>query len=214
MVISIIFLLILAASVGILYTEGIWNNSLRLVNVVTAALLATNFWEPVANLLNDWQPSLTYFWDFVSLWLLFAIASFVLRLLTDLASRVKVRLLKLADRIAGPIIALLVGWVLVCFTAMTLHTAPLAREPFFGSFRPESPVFLGLLSPDRYWLAFVQKMSLGQFSREGAEKELKDEKYIFDPQGEFLLKYAARRAQLEAQMAGTHSLRYAPKGAK
>ena len=26
-----------------LYTEGLWGNALRLINVVTAALLATNF---------------------------------------------------------------------------------------------------------------------------------------------------------------------------
>jgi uncharacterized membrane protein required for colicin V production len=204
MFISLFFLLILAVTVGVLFKQGIWNNSLRLVNVVTAALLATNFWEPVASWLSSWQPAGTYYWDFAALWGLFAVFSLVFRAATDAASRVKVKFLKSADRVGGPIAALLVGWALVCFTAMTLHTAPLAREPFFGSFQPEREVFLGLLSPDRYWLGFVQKMSMGQFSRSADEREIKSEKYVFDPQGEFLLKYATRRAKLESRKASAN----------
>ena len=37
----LLLLLIFAAAVGFLYPEGMWSNAVRLINVVTAALLAT-----------------------------------------------------------------------------------------------------------------------------------------------------------------------------
>ena len=46
------------------------------VNVVTAALLATNFWEPVAGWLMQKMPSGVFLWDIVVLWLLFAVFLF------------------------------------------------------------------------------------------------------------------------------------------
>ncbi len=63
------------------------------------------------------------------------------------------------------------------------------------------------LAPDRKWLAFVQKASRGTFARGATEQELRDEKYVFDPQGEFMPKYATRRAKLESQLSVTGSLR-------
>jgi uncharacterized membrane protein required for colicin V production len=225
MLLNLFFLLILAACIGLLYTEGMWSNAIRLVNVVTAALLATNFWEPVAAWLDNWQPSYTYFWDFLALWGLFAALMGVLRLATDLTSLVKVRFLRLADRIGSAVFAVLIGWVMICFTAMTLHTAPLAREPFGGSFQPEARMFLGL-APDRQWLAFAQRASLGQFCREQSREDRQKKLYgvrendpkdqenlcVFDRNGEFLLKYATRRANLKAHVDSTGSLRVRPSG--
>ncbi len=215
MVPTILFLLIFAACLGLLYPEGMWTNALRLVNVVTAALLATNFWEPAARWLDDWQPSYTYVCDFFALWGLFALFMLVLRAGTDVLSRVKVKFLKLADRIGSGVLSACIGWVLVCFTATTLHTAPLAREFMFGGFKPESRATgstLGIRSPEVYWLSFVQYCSRGPFARMADEAETKSEKYVFDPRGEFMPKYATRRARLEAHMekAGTRSLRVDP----
>ncbi len=67
--------------------------------MVTAALLATNFWEPAARALEGWQPSYTYVFDFIVLWGLFAVFMIVLRVATDFLSPVKVRFIKLAERI-------------------------------------------------------------------------------------------------------------------
>ena len=63
-------------------SEGLWSNAITLVNVVTAALLATNFWEPVADLLIEQFPQGTYLWDFSALWGLFAVGLIVLRTAT------------------------------------------------------------------------------------------------------------------------------------
>ena len=55
------------------------------------------------------------------------------------------------------------------------------REFAFGGFKPETGYFFGLY-PDRMWLGFVQRMSRGPYYR--------DSKHQFDPQGEFLFRYA------------------------
>ena len=94
---SLLLFLIFFACVAMSYNEGMWTNAIRLINVVTAALLAVNYFEPVAQWLDDWEPSYTYIWDFLALWALFAIFMSILRELTDRISRVQVRFLKLAD---------------------------------------------------------------------------------------------------------------------
>jgi len=207
--IILLMCIILFAAVAMLYTDGTWSNALRLINVVTAALLAVNFYEHLADWLETKQPTYTYFWDFLALWGLFVVFSAVFRVLTDFLSRVKVRFLKIADQIGSVILSLWIGWVMVCFTMVTLHTAPLARNFMDGSFDPEQRMVLGL-APDRQWLGFMQRMSQGPYARSAGEAEWKGEKYVFDPDAEFLLKYATRRANFESHVKHTGKLRVLP----
>jgi hypothetical protein len=192
--------LILFACVAMCYADGLWSNAVRLINVVTAGLLATNFFEPLADWLDGMQPTYTYFWDFLSLWGLFFLIMGVMRLLTDSVSKVKVRFLKIVDRIGSGAFALWIGWVMVCFTLMTLHTAPLSRNFMFEGFQTgnENRMILGL-APDRQWLSFMSRMAQGAFCR----SELND----FDPNATFLPKYAQRRSNLEKQVEATDTLR-------
>jgi hypothetical protein len=193
---TIVMFIIFFACVAMLYNDGFWSNAIRLVNVVTAALLAMNFFEPLANFLEGWQPGLSFFCDFISLWGLFIVFSIIFRALTDSVSKVKVRFLKMADQIGSGVLSLWIGWVMVCFTLTTLHAAPLARNSLGGSFStdPEVRMVMGF-APDRQWLAFTQKMSMGTYARSG-ENEI----HVFDPRGEFLPKYATRRATLESNV--------------
>jgi hypothetical protein len=191
---------IIAACVGLLLNEGIWSNAIRLINVVTAALLATNWYETVAGWLDG---SYTYFVDFVALWFLFCLFMVIFRVATDFASRMKVRFLATADRIGGVLLATWIGWVMVCFTMMSLHTAPLPRN--FLGFEPGKAAFFGL-GPDRQWLAFTQRMSRGGFSRWTPTE--------FDARGEFIPKYASRRNALEAHVKKYNAFRVDPNAPK
>jgi len=205
MALTLVLIVIFFACVACLYTEGIWGNAIRLINVMTSALLATAFWEPVATWLDGWDSSFTYVWDFLSLWGIFVVFMIVFRMATDFLSKVKVRFLTIADRIGSTILAAWIGWVMVCFTLMTLHTAPLARNFMWDGFQPEQQMFFGL-APDRKWLAFTQKMSLGSFCRSGTEKGT-NETTVFDPGAEFMPKYATRRARLESHNSTTGTVR-------
>ncbi|MFH1266087.1 MAG: hypothetical protein ABIK89_10195, partial [Planctomycetota bacterium] len=151
-----------------------------------------SFWEPLAAFLeSNVSASLTYFWDFVSLWLLFCVFLVIFRTVTGFASRVKVKFMGIVDRSGGAFLAACIGWVMVCFTLMTLHTAPLARNFLFGAFRPHDNMFLGM-APDRQWLSFVVMQSKGSFSRMQPR--------VFDPERKFIHNYENRRATLEEHL--------------
>ncbi len=185
--------LLIAVLVGVfasLMREGLWSNAIALVNVITAGLIATNFFEPLADWLTKKVPSGKYFWDFLVLWVLFAVTLFVLRSATDRVSRVRVRFKKPIEAAGGYLFALWTAWVFVCFLTMTLHTAPLSRNFLFGGFRPESRMLFGT-APDRLWLAFVHRLSKGPYRRRAFD--LDPERYTFDPHATFMPRYASRR---------------------
>jgi hypothetical protein len=186
----VLLLFVMVLLVALTFPSGLWGNLINLVNVVTAALLATSLWEPLARMLKSAMPSGVYLWDIFALWGLFAVFALVFRLATDQVSKVKLHFPKALDLAGSVFFGVWTAWVFVCFMAMSLHTAPLSREFMSGGFKAEQPMFFGL-SPDRIWLGFVQKESDGAFAR-GAGHE-------FDPGGEFLFRYAERRAQFETQ---------------
>ena len=210
-ILTILMLVILFATVAVLYTDGVWSNAVRLINVVTACLLAVNFFEPLAHWLDNWQPSYSYVWDFLALWALFALFMTIFTLLTNHVSKVKVRFLKVVDQVGSSIFALWIGWVMVCFTMTALHTAPLARNFMFNGFKSgnEERMMMGF-APDRQWLGFVQKESRGAFAHPATPEEWEQEKYVFDPHAEFMPNYAARRTKLQENVAKHNSIRVNP----
>ena len=105
---------------------------------------------------------------------------------TDRMSRRAVVFPPLVERIGGGIVALATGWLVMAFTAATLHTAPVPRDVIQPT--PEARMFLGL-SPDRKWLSWVRGSSAkGPFSRPVA---------AFDAEADLILRYADRRLMLE-----------------
>ncbi len=200
-ILLVLVFLIFVACVATTYSEGMWSNAISLINIVTAGLLAVNFYEPLARWvegMNDWTKSCTYIWDFLSLWALFCLCMLIFRILTDSLSRVKVRFLKIADRIGGIILSALIGWVMICFFMMTLHTAPLSRNFLFEGFQPGENMVLGM-APDKNFLGFVNLVSKGVYAR----SELNE----FDPQQHFIKTYETRRSNLEEHIKSTNSLR-------
>lgn len=187
MVLSLLLAIILFICFAMLFREGLWNNALTVVNALFAGLVASSFWEPVATWLEGLLPGGTYLWDFVSLWLIFCVTFLVLRTLTDLISRSRVRFKKPVDSTGSILFALWIGWIMVSFAGMALHTAPLA-EHFLGFYeQPEQKIFLNMMAPDRQWLGFAQQLSKGSMARGNP----------FDPQGQFIRTYAKRRNEYE-----------------
>jgi uncharacterized membrane protein required for colicin V production len=194
---TLLLLVMLFACVALGYSEGLWTNAIRLINLLTAALLATNFFEPVAAWMESIMRSATYLCDFIALWVLFIVFSVILGELTDRVSRVAVKFPKIVDQIGSGVLSVWIGYVLVCFTLMSLHMAPLSQNFLFGGFQPGGRMFMGL-APDRDWLGFMHKMSTGTFYRSDAN--------IFDPQADFIPKYDARRKALEEQIDSRNTL--------
>jgi uncharacterized membrane protein required for colicin V production len=191
----LIMILLFFGCVAFLVNGGLWTNTLVLINTVTAGLIAFNYFEPLAGWLDKQLPSFTYVWDFLCVWLVFAVAMGIMRTATDLLSRVKVKFKRPVDQVGGILMACIVGIVMVCFTMATLHTAPLARKFLFDNFDPDSPMSM---SPDRKWLNFVGMESKRSFYH-GGPKENRHAFY-FTPTNVFISKYADRRADFEKQI--------------
>jgi len=203
MLLMLFLLAIMGAVFALLWNQGMWSSIIALVNTVFAAMMATNYFEPVARWLEGLAPTYTYLWDFLALWLLFALFFGLSRLATDFASRFRVRSLKFAE-LGGAILSpRWTGWTLVCFTCFTLHTAPLPRSPFGGAFQPTATASNALVSPGWRWLGFVHSRSRGALSAwgdgNGSPYAADRGTNVFDPRGEFILRYAQRRHHFEVE---------------
>ena len=148
---SLVMVVLFLACVGFSFSEGMWTNAIRLINVIFAALLAMNYFEPLANWLDDWMRAFSYYWDFLAMWALFVVSFFVLRLLTDTISQVKVRFPKIVEQIGSGIFGVVLGGVMVGFTLTTLYAVPLGKTFLFGGFRPGQAMVLGMRPTSTGW---------------------------------------------------------------
>lgn len=204
MILTLMLLLLFALTAGVAWMHGLWGTAITLINMILAMLLATNFFEPTAALLDSFMPGGTYFFDVAALWGLFAIFFGLLRGMTDGLSSMQVKFILPVEMAGRSILALWCGWLMVCFTTFSLQMAPLNSKTPLGAWeKPDDSTFLGF-APDRMWLGFMQKNSRGYLSRghfssiepHPEDRELNVE--AFDPYGEFPYKYAHRRKQYEA----------------
>lgn len=191
MYITISLLVVFVICLAMIFNEGLWGAAVMFINTLLSAMIATNFYEPLARWANTKAGSFTYLLDFICIWLIFCVSLVVLRITTDTLSRYRVRFKKPVDVGGGLFFAAWIGWLMMQFTLFSMHTSPLARNFLGGDFQPEpNSVMFFDLGPDRNWMAFMHSMS-GENggSLAGSNK--------FDPDGEFILKYGTRRKNYE-----------------
>jgi hypothetical protein len=193
---NLVLVVIFAVCVAFLFNEGLWGAALMFCNVLMAAVLATNLFEPVANWLEGMMPSYTYFCDFIAVWLCFAVLLTIFRLGTDFLSGHRMRFKRPVDVAGGVIFAIGVGWLMLQFGLFTMHMAPLERNFLGFQERPETRMFFGL-APDRNWLAFMHQLSDGSALARSAPQDNPDA-HVFDPRADFILRYGQRRKEFES----------------
>lgn len=206
--IDVILLIVLGLVTWSVASEGIWGAALTSLIVVISGLLAMNFFEPTAALLDGFSGSL--WWrshcDIFALLGLFAVSVTVLRLSTDHISPRYItadRFMFQLGRWSG---GLLAGYVTMAFLLTAVHTGPFPHS--FWGFRPERRNLMDVVAPDRQWLGFTQWVSEESLKWPGDGK-------VFDgPQTyrgigregigprkntiwpSFIIRYASRRQQL------------------
>jgi hypothetical protein len=156
--IDVALLIIFALVVWNVGAEGAWGAAAVFFSVLFGGLIAMDYFEPVAELLqsafgSDWANRV----DFIALLGLFAISVFALRFLSEKLVPHFINVNQRFYDVCRWIFAVGTGYVTMAFLLTALHTAPLPRQ--FLGFTPERNNFFGMLSPDRDWLGFVQYVS-------------------------------------------------------
>lgn len=195
--------LLLLAIVGVVAwcvaAEGAWGATQILFSVIFAGLLAMNFFEPAAVLLEQivpLGPSWRDRWDFIALMGLFGILVTLLRLGTEQLMPNFIEVHPLAFDAVRWGAAAMTGYVSMAIVLTALHTAPLPRT--FLGFEPERDNFLGMAAPDRQWLGFVQYVSEHAFRNgpkgpvfDGSTTRLASGQEVLLPS--FAIRYGSRR---------------------
>ena len=188
----IIYAIVLFAGLAMMVREGIWSNSLTLINILISGLIAFGFYSPIVTYLDEEATAgqHTYWLDFAVLWALFAASMAILRSLMGAASKTRLRFKNPIDSAGGPIVGFIAAWVLAAFTMATLHTSPMPKEQFGGKlvYTDADSAFFAT-SPDAAWLRFVERVNpasaLGsasgdRFSAKGFVKIYTDRREKFD----------------------------------
>jgi hypothetical protein len=202
LVLLLIFLIVVAA----VWFQGLWSGILVWLNMLLAMMIAFNYFEPLAGLIESQDRSFTYLVDFLALWGLFVLTYGLLRVMSDMLSRRRVAFDFWTETVGRSVMALWVGWLFVSFVCASLHTAPLGPHPMGFQQTPTSGNFLGM-APGKQWLAFMQSRSRGALSRGEDDQSLRSplpqdkdvNARVFDPESRFILKYHQRREDFESE---------------
>ena len=164
---DLILLAIFGVVVWVISAQGeMWDALVIMINVLFASLLAMNFWEPVAEVLvRHVNADYDHWYGIFCLLGLFILILLGLRWVSDrVLSDKKVEFSPKMDSVGKYLFGMMTAWITICFLSASIHTSPLPRE--FWGFRPENKKFLLFeFSPDRCWLAFMQRTSEKTFER-------------------------------------------------
>jgi uncharacterized membrane protein required for colicin V production len=170
--------------------EGLLTAITSLVNVVISGLVAFNFFEPIANELEDMLSGsfLAGFEDSIALFVPFAATLALLRVATNNLANTDLELPALAQQVGSGAVALVTGYLAAGFLVVVLQTLPWG-DTFLGfdySATANTPKVRNMLPPDRVWLAMMNRAGRATLSQ--------GEDYVtFDPEGTFEIRYARLR---------------------
>src|SRR5262249_6946709 len=117
----VIYAIVVFAGLAMMVREGLWSNTITLVNILISGLVAFGFYSPLVVYLDEDVTSgqHTYWLDFAIIWALFTVTMLVCRTLTAQLSKTRMRFKHPIDPVGGPIVGLLAAWVLAAFTLAT-----------------------------------------------------------------------------------------------
>jgi hypothetical protein len=199
-----IYAIVVFAGLAMMVREGVWSNSLTLINIIVSGLVAFGLYSWIVTYLDEEATSgqHTYWLDFAIIWALYAATMVILRSLEAAASKTRLRFKHPIDSVGGPAIGLFAAWVLAGFTIATLHTSPMPKDAFGGSLIYSDVDSASIImSPDIAWLKFVERVSpavaLGsektdKFSAKGFVKIYTDRREKFDKADGLIVKRGGR----------------------
>lgn len=161
-IIDILIVAVIGLVTWCVASEGAVEAGTTFLAAVLSGLLAMNFFEPLADMLDD----ITFIGvraDMVALLVLFGVLLTLMRLGAEYLSPTFIGLQGLVYDIGRWGFGLLTGYTTAAILLTALHTAPLPRE--FLGFTPERNNLFNVVAPDRQWLGFVQYVTEKPFAR-------------------------------------------------
>ncbi len=184
-----------------LSSEGLWGAALMFFNVVFGGLIAFNFYEPLAKLIDStgigWG-----FSDTLSLLSIFCVSVVLLRMTTETLAPAMVRFPVPVYHAGRVFFALATSLVTMAILVLAFHTAPVHKK-IFGAidYKYKPPFGMGL---DHQWLGFFQYTTGMIFARYGSGTRDPYGEYgrsgnqrvpvrVFDPRATWLLNHQEAR---------------------
>ncbi len=169
--------------------EGTFTAFVMCCNVMFAGIIAFNFWEPLASLLEPGMGGYGYE-DFLCLIVIFTLALGALRTITNLLCPTEVEFPPQIQRPGGALFGLLTGYLVCGFLVCALQTLPWHEN--FMHFKyyadPNAEAARRFLPPDRVWLSTMHRLGVGPLATGGE---------TFDKNGDFEMRYARHRRYLD-----------------
>jgi hypothetical protein len=186
------------------WREGLLTACTMFVNVFLAGLVAFNFFEPLANLLEPaFADNFLRGWeDGLCLMVLFSLTLGFLRLVTNSIAPTDLHYPPVLLRAGGVFFGVATGYLASGIIICILQTLPW-HEHFMGFEAKYDPSVVGggmrnVLPPDRVWLALAQRAGAYAFANfedeDVKEPQKREERYrTFDKYSTFELRYARYR---------------------
>ena len=160
-------LLILLATVLVLgiaffqVVQGLYSSLVMTILSVICAMLAINFYEPVAALLYEYQPGHA---DAITLIVLFVVPLLVLRILSDKYLSANIVIGVWPSRIGGGALGLLTALIVVGMLTLSIQMLPwgpsiMGYRPFNDSLQRDQK--MGPFRPDEFVLGMAKFLSAG-----------------------------------------------------
>jgi hypothetical protein len=210
MLYALVVVLIIGCA-AFMMNEGLHSAAIILVCTIFGGLFAFNFFEPLAAWLESRARFLEGYGDILCLTILFTISVTVLRLVTEQLCPTMAEFPDLVHRGGGLLVGAWLGWVVSGIFIAALQTLPL-HQNFMGYDYRKLEGNSGW-NADRYWLAFVHRVSADVFDHEAGRN-------LFDRDADFAIRYHLFRrvndegkTQLAAGEASRASTSRASRGA-
>jgi hypothetical protein len=193
-------LIIAALVLGMTYaltSEGLWGSALMFFNVLFGGMIAFNFYEPLARLIDStgigWG-----FSDTLCMLGLFIISVLLLRMTTETIAPAMVKFPMPVYHLGRLIFGVGGAAVTVAIIILAFHAAPVHQKIFTTvTYKTKPPFGAGL---DHQWLAFFQYETGSVFSNYGSGARDPFHQYghgaalnVFDPRAEWLLLHQENR---------------------
>jgi uncharacterized membrane protein required for colicin V production len=200
-VINLIILLLIAGLTYALTSEGLWGAALMFFNVLFSAMIAFNFYETVADLIDStgipWG-----FSDTLSMLGLFCISVGMLRMTTETIAPAMVRFPTPIYHLGRLVFGVGGAVVTMAIVILSFHAAPVHKKIFQAvTYDTKPPFNLGI---DHQWLGFFQYETGAVFTRLGAGQLDPYKTYgmrsgvrtpvkVFDPNARWLIDHQEKR---------------------